>query len=167
MYTPTLLLFLACSLATHTFSYLVIPSTTHKLSTLDCPEGSAPFDDICLYCSAGTFSSTGEYCHSCTNNTFSGVGAAACTPCPSGFVSDAGAAACKPHEKHLACFSEKSNGCITFNVAAGTGCAWMCQYCANNLGTNNYYFTDGVCTYQYGGCAGNPIAGKEYTCCSA
>ena len=44
-------------------------------------------------------------------------------------------------------------------------CAWMCNYCANQLGTNNYYFTDGVCTYQSGGCAGNPVAGKTYTCC--
>jgi hypothetical protein len=42
----------------------------------------------------------------------------------------------------------------------------MCSYCANNLGTNNYYFTDGVCKYEGGGCAGNPMAGKTYTCCS-
>lgn len=33
-------------------------------------------------------------------------------------------------------------------------------------GTNNYYFTDSVCTYQSGGCVGNPVAGKTYTCCS-
>ena len=59
------------------------------------------------------------------------------------------------------------DGCITFSVAAGTGCAWMCQYCASQLGTNNYYFTDGVCTYQPGGCVGNPVAGKTYSCCSA
>jgi hypothetical protein len=44
----------------------------------------------------------------------------------------------------------------------------MCNYCANQLGTNNYYFTDNVCTYQQGeGCVGNPIAGQTYTCCSA
>jgi len=44
----------------------------------------------------------------------------------------------------------------------------MCNYCAANLGTNNYYFTDGVCTYEQGtGCVGNPVAGKSYTCCSA
>jgi hypothetical protein len=61
---------------------------------------------------------------------------------------------------------EKSNGCVTFSVSSGTGCAWMCNYCATQLGTNNYYFTDGVCTYQEGqGCVGNPIAGKTYTCC--
>ena len=59
------------------------------------------------------------------------------------------------------------NNCIQFSVSAGTGCAWMCNYCANNLGTFNYYFTDGVCTYQTGGCVGNPIAGKTYTCCAA
>ena len=63
--------------------------------------------------------------------------------------------------------TSSSNGCITFSVSQGTGCAWMCNYCANQLGTSNYYFTDGVCTYQTGGCVGNPIAGKQYTCCSA
>jgi hypothetical protein len=61
---------------------------------------------------------------------------------------------------------EKPNGCVTFSVSSGTGCAWMCNYCETQLGTNNYYFTDGVCTYQEGqGCVGNPIAGKTYTCC--
>ena len=60
-----------------------------------------------------------------------------------------------------------ANNCITFTVSQGTGCAWMCSYCANTLQTNNYYFTDGVCGYQQGvGCVGNPIAGKSYTCCS-
>lgn len=58
------------------------------------------------------------------------------------------------------------NNCITFSVGSGTGCNWMCQYCETNLGTSNYYFTDGVCTYQNGGCVGNPIAGNKYTCCS-
>ncbi len=61
-----------------------------------------------------------------------------------------------------------SNQCVQFTVSSGTGCAWMCNYCANQLGTNNYYFTDGVCSYQEGqGCVGNPIAGKQYTCCAA
>lgn len=59
-----------------------------------------------------------------------------------------------------------SNQCTTFTVSAGTGCAWMCGYCAAALGPN-YYFTDSVCTYSTGGCVGNPIAGKSYTCCSA
>ena len=59
-----------------------------------------------------------------------------------------------------------SDNCITFTVSSGTGCAWMCNYCASNLGTNNYFFTDNVCTYQQGiGCVGNPIVGKSYTCC--
>ena len=59
------------------------------------------------------------------------------------------------------------NSCISFTVGQGTGCAWMCNYCATNLGPN-YYFTDSVCVYdsQAGGCVGNPIAGKTYTCCS-
>jgi hypothetical protein len=61
---------------------------------------------------------------------------------------------------------EKPNGCIDFSITSGTGCAWMCNYCATQLGTNNYYFTDGVCSYEEGqGCVGNPIAGKTYTCC--
>jgi len=60
-----------------------------------------------------------------------------------------------------------ANNCVQFSVTSGTGCAWMCNYCANQLGTNNYYFTDGVCTYQEGqGCVGSPIAGKTYSCCS-
>ena len=56
--------------------------------------------------------------------------------------------------------------CVSFNVGPGTGCDWMCNYCANALGTNNYYFTTSVCTYQPGGCVGNPVAGVEYACCS-
>ena len=60
-----------------------------------------------------------------------------------------------------------SNSCVQFSVTSGTGCAWMCNYCASQLGTNNYYFTDNVCTYQQGqGCVGNPVAGKTYSCCS-
>ena len=59
------------------------------------------------------------------------------------------------------------NNCINFSVSQGTGCAWMCSYCANSLGTNNYYFTTDVCKYESGGCVGNPQAGVTYTCCSA
>jgi hypothetical protein len=58
------------------------------------------------------------------------------------------------------------NSCITFSLSPGTGCDWMCNYCANQLGTNNYYFTTPVCTYQTGGCVGNPLAGVQYTCCA-
>ena len=36
----------------------------------------------------------------------------------------------------------------------------------NALGTFNYYFPDSVCTYQTGGCVGNPLASETYTCCS-
>ena len=60
----------------------------------------------------------------------------------------------------------RNNKCVSFSVGSGTGCAWMCEYCQNQLGTTNYYFTDGVCTYQSGGCVGNPQVGKTYTCCS-
>jgi hypothetical protein len=62
---------------------------------------------------------------------------------------------------------DPKNNCINFSVGPGTGCDWMCNYCANQLGTNNYYFTTGVCTYQTGGCVGNPQSGVTYTCCSA
>ncbi len=68
--------------------------------------------------------------------------------------------------KNLVSLAESLNNCIQFSVASGTGCEWMCSYCANTLGTYNYYFIDSVCTYQTGGCVGNPIAGKTYTCCS-
>ena len=64
-----------------------------------------------------------------------------------------------------------NNGCVSFYVGSGTGCAWMCNYCEQQWGTTNYYFPDGVCTYQEdqvlgGGWVGNPVAGKQYTCCS-
>jgi len=59
-----------------------------------------------------------------------------------------------------------SNGCVSFSVSSGTGCAWMCNYCANSLGTTNYYFTDGVCKYETSGCQGNPQVGVQYTCCA-
>ena len=60
-----------------------------------------------------------------------------------------------------------SKNCVSFTVSDGTGCAWMCDFCASVLNTNNYYFTTPVCAYQPGGCVGNPIAGVSYTCCSA
>ena len=62
--------------------------------------------------------------------------------------------------------TSQENGCITFSVSQGTGCQWMCNYCSTELGTDNYYFTDNVCTYE-SGCVGNPLAGKQYTCCAA
>jgi hypothetical protein len=70
------------------------------------------------------------------------------------------------HENYTTVGITPVNNCIQFTVSAGTGCDWMCNYCANTLGTFNYYFPDSVCTYQTGGCVGNPIAGKVYSCCS-
>ena len=58
-----------------------------------------------------------------------------------------------------------AENCVTFQVAAGTGCGWMCSYCAMKLGPI-YYFTTDVCTYQPGGCVGNPLPAIEYTCCT-
>ena len=60
-----------------------------------------------------------------------------------------------------------SNNCVSFTVGQGTGCQWMCDYCAANLGTSNYYFTTPVCSYSETGCVGNPTAGAQYTCCAA
>ena len=68
--------------------------------------------------------------------------------------------------KNILALEGDQNNCISFTVGQGTGCAWMCNYCATELGTNNYQFVDGVCTYQPGGCVGNPQAGHQYTCCS-
>ncbi|NBV25547.1 MAG: hypothetical protein EBS05_27015 [Proteobacteria bacterium] len=59
-----------------------------------------------------------------------------------------------------------TNQCISFTVGPGTGCAWMCAHCADALGPA-YYFPDGVCAYQGGGCVGSPLAGVTYTCCAA
>lgn len=74
---------------------------------------------------------------------------------------------CSALEKSCGVQEKSTNQCIQFSVSSGTGCAWMCNYCANQLGTNNYYFTDNVCVYQQGqGCVGDPIAGKTYTCCA-
>jgi hypothetical protein len=42
----------------------------------------------------------------------------------------------------------------------------MCDYCADVLDTSDYYFTDGVCSYEEGGCVGNPEVGVTYKCCS-
>jgi hypothetical protein len=71
-------------------------------------------------------------------------------------------------ESILSVPNEGTSNCVSFTVSSGTGCAWMCNYCANQLGTNNYYFTDGVCKYQDGvGCVGNPQLGITYTCCKA
>ena len=63
-------------------------------------------------------------------------------------------------------FVQPSNQCIQFSVAPETGCAWMCQFCQDQLKTTNYYFPDGVCTYQPGGCVGEPLSGVQYQCCS-
>lgn len=70
---------------------------------------------------------------------------------------------------HILGSTNPSNGCVTFSVSQGTGCQWMCNYCSNQLGTNNYYFTDNVCTYDsvVGSCVGNPQQYKQYTCCAS
>jgi hypothetical protein len=64
------------------------------------------------------------------------------------------------------CVVLSENTCVSFVVGPGTGCSWMCNYCANTLGTPDYYFTTPVCTYEASGCTGNPVAGVSYTCCS-
>ena len=47
------------------------------------------------------------------------------------------------------------NGCTSFQVGNGS------------MVGPNYYFTDGVCTYEFGGCVGTPQVGVTYTCCAA
>ena len=42
----------------------------------------------------------------------------------------------------------------------------MCDYCAENLGTNNFYFTDWICKNRNGICTGSPMSYEEYTCCT-
>lgn len=71
-------------------------------------------------------------------------------------------------EKNVCSLVENpTNQCVQFTVGSGTGCVWMCNYCSEQLGTNNYYFIDNVCTYQQGqGCIGSPVSGKTYTCCA-
>ncbi len=71
------------------------------------------------------------------------------------------------HSHNETCSRIPLNNCVTFSLGQGTGCAWMCNYCATQLGTNNYYFTDNICTYKSGvGCVGSPAVGISYTCCS-
>ena len=55
--------------------------------------------------------------------------------------------------------------CVTFTVGQGTGFSWMRQYCAEKLGTSNYYFKGGVC--QGHGVDGSCtiFSNYEYTCC--
>jgi hypothetical protein len=65
----------------------------------------------------------------------------------------------------IAALFTATHACETFQVAPGTGCAWMCDYCASKLGPN-YFFTTPVCTYQEGGCVGNPLPSVSYTCCA-
>ena len=72
----------------------------------------------------------------------------------------------KTHLPFIYQYITPQNNCISFSISEGTGCQWMCNYCANNLGTDNYYFTTDVCTYQEGGCVGTPQTGVTYTCCS-
>lgn len=60
----------------------------------------------------------------------------------------------------------KSQTCIHFSVGPGTGCSWICDWCSQQLGTSNYYFPDGVCTWQTSGCIGSPQTGVTYTCCA-
>ena len=56
--------------------------------------------------------------------------------------------------------------CITYTIGEGTGCQFMCDYCAENLGTNNFYFTDWVCENKNGMCSGEPLPWETYTCCT-
>ena len=56
--------------------------------------------------------------------------------------------------------------CITYTIGEGTGCQFMCDYCAENLGTTNFYFTDWICQNKNGMRSGTPTAWETYTCCT-
>ena len=71
----------------------------------------------------------------------------------------------------MSIFSNKKNKsdneyCITFTIGEDTGCQYMCDYCAENLGTTNFYFTDWICKNKNGMCSGEPTPWETYTCCS-
>ena len=70
------------------------------------------------------------------------------------------------HENYTQVGITPVNNCVQFSVASGTGCAWMCNYCASILNTNNYYFTTPVCSWDITGCVGNPVEGLTYECCA-
>ena len=57
--------------------------------------------------------------------------------------------------------------CITFMTGGEISCESMCNYCFENLGTNNFYFTDWICQNQNGRCIGDPSPYEEYTCCTS
>ena len=59
-----------------------------------------------------------------------------------------------------------NNNCITFLIGEGTGCDWMCNYCASMLNSSSYFFLPSVCTYASSGCVGNPQPGVSYSCCT-
>ena len=65
----------------------------------------------------------------------------------------------------IAALFTATHACETFQVAPGTGCAWMCEYCASKVGPD-FYFTVPVCTYAQGGCVGMPQPSTLYTCCA-
>lgn len=56
--------------------------------------------------------------------------------------------------------------CITFTIGEDTGCQFMCDYCAENLGTTDFYFTDWICKNKNGMCHGDPTPWETYTCCT-
>lgn len=71
---------------------------------------------------------------------------------------------------YLAIFQKKTKQndeyCITFTIGEDTGCQYMCDYCAENLGTTDFYFTDWICKNKNGMCSGDPMPWETYTCCT-
>lgn len=61
---------------------------------------------------------------------------------------------------------DSNDHCITFTIGEETGCQYMCDYCAENLGTTNFYFTDWICKNKNGMCSGDPTPWETYTCCT-
>ena len=66
---------------------------------------------------------------------------------------------------HKICINPRETDCIQFKVIPGTSCTWMRNYCYSKLYTKNFYFQDGVCTYQEGkDCDGKHVFGESYIC---
>jgi len=57
-----------------------------------------------------------------------------------------------------------TGGCVS-STFSGVGCDDMCSWCQSALGTDQYYWETGVCTWDYTQCTGSPLAGVTYTCC--
>lgn len=59
-----------------------------------------------------------------------------------------------------------SNTCITIEATKMIDCSTIGEYCEVALGTENLYFIDGICLYEFNNGYSGTTSSKEYTCCS-